>query len=84
MPWMQSLIVLIFNSGDKSIPSNDMTIMISYILSKLYELILEKNISHWLESHDKRAKGKARFGRHHSNLYHLIPIMIITEECHDN
>lgn len=58
---MQCLIVLIFNSRDKSIPSNYMTIMISHILAKLYELILENKISHLLESHDKRAKGKAIF-----------------------
>ena len=56
-PWMQSLIVPIFKNGDKNIPSNYRTIMISPILAKLYGIILEKKIILWLESHSKRAKG---------------------------
>jgi hypothetical protein len=56
-PWMQSLIVPIFKNGDRNIPSNYRTIMISLILAKLYGIILEKKISLWLESHGKRAKG---------------------------
>jgi hypothetical protein len=56
-PWMQSLIVPIFKNGDKNIPSNYRTIMISLILAKLYEIILEKKISIWLKIHSKRAKG---------------------------
>jgi hypothetical protein len=55
-PSTQSLIVPIFKNGDKNIPSNYRTIMISPILSKLYGIILEKNISIWLESHGKRDK----------------------------
>jgi hypothetical protein len=31
--------------------------MISPILAKLYEIILENKISLWLEIHGKRAKG---------------------------
>jgi len=50
-PWTQSLIVPIFKSGDKNIPSNYKTIMISHILAKLYGLILEKKkFSVWLEN----------------------------------
>jgi hypothetical protein len=55
-PSTQSLIVPIFKNGDKNIPSNYRTIMISPISSKLYGIILEKNISIWLESHGKRDK----------------------------
>ena len=44
-PWMQSLIVPIFKNGDRNIPSNYRTIMISPILAKLYGIILEKKIS---------------------------------------
>jgi hypothetical protein len=61
-PWMQSLIVPIFKNGDKNIPSNYRTIMISPILAKLYGIILEKKISIWLESHGKRAKGQPGLG----------------------
>jgi hypothetical protein len=55
-PSTQSLIVPIFKNGDKNIPSNYRTSMISPISSKLYGIILEKNISIWLESHGKRDK----------------------------
>jgi hypothetical protein len=54
---MKSLIVPIFKNGDRNIPSNYRTIMISPILAKIYGIILEKKISLWLESHGKRAKG---------------------------
>jgi hypothetical protein len=56
-PWTQSLIVPIFKNGDRNIPSNFATIMISLILAKLYGIILEKKNSIWLESHGKRDKG---------------------------
>jgi hypothetical protein len=48
-PWMQSLIVSIFKNGDRNIPSNYRTNMISSILAKLYGIILEKKIILWLE-----------------------------------
>jgi hypothetical protein len=59
---MQSLILPIFKNGDKNIPSNYRTIMISSILAKLYGIILEKKISIWLESHGKRDKGQVGLG----------------------
>jgi hypothetical protein len=77
---MQSLIVPIFKNGDRNIPSNYRTIMISLILAKLYKIILEKKISPWLESHGKRAEGQARFRRYHSTVYHLVTFRIIAEE----
>ena len=42
-PWTQSLIVPIFKNGDRNIPSNYRTIMISLILAKIYIICLEKN-----------------------------------------
>ena len=54
--WMQSLIIPILKNGDKSIPSNYKTIMISHILANLYGLIMENTLSLWLENHGKRAK----------------------------
>ena len=50
-PSTQILIVPIFKNGDRNIPSNYMSIMISPILAKLCGIILEKKISLWLESH---------------------------------
>jgi hypothetical protein len=79
-PWTQSLIVPIFKNGDRNIPSNYRTIMISPILAKLYGIILEKKISLWLESHGKRAKGQAGFRRYHSTVDHLVTFRIIAEE----
>jgi hypothetical protein len=54
--------------------------MTSPILAKLYEIILEKKIILWLESHDKRAKGQAGFRRYHSTVYHLITFRIFSKE----
>jgi hypothetical protein len=79
-PWTQSLIVPIFKNGDRNIPSNYRTIMISPILAKLYGIILENKISFWLESHDKRAKGQARYRRYHSIVDHLVTFRIIAAE----
>jgi hypothetical protein len=78
--WTQSLIVPIFKNGDTNIPSNNRTIMISPILSKLYGIILEKKISLWLETHGKRDKGQDGFRRYHSTLDHIVTFRIIAEE----
>jgi hypothetical protein len=82
-PWMKSLIVPIFKNGDRNIPSNYRTIMISPILAKLYGIILEKKISLWLESHGKRDKGQDGFKRYHSTVDHLVTFRIISEEFHN-
>jgi hypothetical protein len=82
-PWTQSLIVLIVKNGDKNIPSNYRTIMISLILAKLYVIILEKKISIWLESHGKRSKVQAGFRRYHSTVDHLVTFRITAEEFHN-
>jgi hypothetical protein len=79
-PWMQSLIFPIFKNGDRNIPSNYRTIIISPILSNLYGIILKKKINLWLESHSKSAKGQARFRRYHSTLDDLSTFRIIAEE----
>lgn len=79
--WTQILIVPIFKNGDKRIPSNYMTIMLSHILAKLNGLILEKKLSLWLENHGKRDKGQAGFRIHHSTIDHLVTLKIIAEEC---
>ena len=54
--------------------------MISLTLAKLYEIILEKKISIWLESHGKRAKGQAGFMRYHSTVNPIVTFRIITDE----
>jgi hypothetical protein len=77
---MQILIVPIFKNGDRNIPSNYKTIMISPILAKLYGIILEKKISLWIESHGKRAKGHNGFRRYHSSVDHLVTFTIIAKE----
>jgi hypothetical protein len=77
---MQSLIVPIFKNGDRNIPSNYRTIMISSILAKIYGISLEKKISLWLESHSKRAKGEVGFRRYHSTVDHVVIFRIIAEE----
>ena len=83
-PWTQSLIIPIFESGDKNDPSNYWTIMISLLLAKLYCIILEKNISEWLEMEGKRVKGQAGLRRNHLAMDHLITLRIIAKECRNN
>jgi hypothetical protein len=77
---MQSLIAPIFKNGDRNIPSNYRTIMISPILDKLYGIILEKKISLWLEIIVKELKAQAKFRRYHSTVDHLVTFRIIAEE----
>jgi hypothetical protein len=76
-PWTQSLIIPIFKDGDRKIPSNYRTIMISLILAKFYGIILEKKISLCLEIHGKRDKGQDGFRRYHSTVDHIITFRII-------
>ena len=57
--------------------------MISPLLAKLYDIILEKKINEWLEMEGKWAKGQAGFRRHHSTKDHLVTLRIIEEECHN-
>jgi len=83
-PWILSLIVPILKSGDKIIPSNYRTIMISLIIDKLYRFTLETKISLWLEIPGKIAKDQDEFKRHHSTIDHLVTLKIIAEECHNN
>jgi hypothetical protein len=79
-PWTQSLIFPIFKNGDRNIPSNYRTIMISLILANLYGIVLEKKISLWLEIHGKRDKGQDKFRIYHSIVDHLVTFRIIAKE----
>jgi hypothetical protein len=58
--------------------------MINPILAKLYGTILKTNISIWIESHGKRAKGQTRFRSYHSTMDHLVMLKIIVEACENN
>ena len=71
-PWIESLIVPIFQNGDKNNPS---TIMINPLLSKLYGTILVNKINIWLESHIKRDKGQEKYRSYHSTINHLVIIV---------
>jgi hypothetical protein len=82
-PYIRSLIVPIFKSGDKNNASNQRTIMISLILAKLYGIILENKINMWLEIHG-RDKGHARFRIYHSTVDHLATLKIVREEFRNN
>jgi hypothetical protein len=61
-----------------------MTIMISPILAKLYQSILEKKIGIWLEIHGKRAKDHVHFRCYPSTVDHLVMLRIVAEERHNN
>jgi hypothetical protein len=76
-PWTQKLFFPIVKNGDRNIPSNYRTIMISPLLAKIYGIILEKKIILWIEIHGKRAKGHAEFRRYHSTVEHLVTFRII-------
>ena len=78
------MIVPIFKNGDKNNPSNYRTIMIIPLLSKLYEIILEKNVNIWLEILVKKVKGHAVVIRYHSAMDHLVRPRTIVEKCCNN
>ena len=46
--------------------------------------MLEIKVNTWLENQHKIDKGKYGFGRHHSIIDHLITLVIITEEFHND
>jgi hypothetical protein len=50
--------------------------MIIHVLAKLYGIVLEKNISIWLERNRERDKGQTRFMSYHSNLDNLLTLRI--------
>ena len=83
-PWTHNLIIRIFKIGDTNNPSNCRTIMISPLLAKLYDIILENKMSIWLESEGKWAKGQAGFRRQHSTTDNLVTLRIIVEECRND
>ena len=58
--------------------------MINHTLAKLYRLMLDANISLWIENHGKRAKAKDGFRRHHQTIDHLVTLNIIVEECRNS
>lgn len=78
-PWIQSLIIPIFKSGDTNNPSEYRKIMMSPLLAKLYGIILERKLSIWHESEGKWANGQLGF-RSHSTTDHLVTLKIIVEE----
>jgi len=74
----------IFNKQWQKKLSNYKTIMLSFLLGKLYGLILEKMITSWLESCDKIDKGQDGSWSYHWTLKHLITLNIIDEDCWNN
>jgi hypothetical protein len=52
--------------------------MIISVLAKLYGIILENNISIWIERHRERAKDHTGFRSYHSTADNLITVRIIT------
>lgn len=50
----------------------------------MYGLILENEISLWVESHVKRDIGQVGFMRYHSIIDYLVTLRIIVEECRNN
>ena len=50
-------------------------------LSKLYGIILEKNINGWLEMKGKQDKGQTSFRRNRSTTDHPLTLRIVAEEC---
>ena len=58
--------------------------MIIPLLSKLYEIILEKNVNIWLEILVKKVKGHAGVIRYHLDMDHLVTPRTIVEKCCNN
>jgi hypothetical protein len=83
-PGLETSLCLVLKVGIKHNPFSYMTIMISPLLAKLYGIILEKKNIGWLESYGKRDKGQVEFKSHHSTMDHLVTLMTIAHECHNN
>eukprot|EP00250_Pteridium_aquilinum_P022184 c25317_g3_i1 orf=401-733(+) len=61
-------------------PGNYRTIMIGHTLARLYESILEQQLSSWAEREGMRVVGQAGFWRGFSTLDHILTLRAIIEE----
>ena len=65
---------------DPTLISNYRMIMVSLIMTKLYNIIKEWNISSCAKHHRRQALGHASFRLKHSLVNHLVTLRVIMEE----
>jgi len=57
--------------------------MIIPLLEKLFFLIIERQISHYLEDDNKMDKGQVGFMDQHATTYHLATLKVIIDDHRD-
>ena len=80
LDWQDNCIKAPHKGGDKNELSNYRTIMLGPIMAKLFQSLLEGQMSLWAEKNNKRAKRQAGFRAHHSTIDHLVTLRVRIEE----
>jgi hypothetical protein len=63
---------MFFKGGDASEFHNYKGITVGSILAKVFAMIFDKRLSEWVEQHELRAKGQARFCKDYRITYQLF------------
>ena len=79
--WTMHTIVPIHKAGDQLDPSNYRTIMIGHTLAKLYEAVLEEELSSYAEHEGLRAPGQAGFRRAFSTTDHIFTLRCLIDQA---
>ena len=73
--WSRSVIVPLFNRGDKDIPNNYRGILLQSVTSKCYTTVLRNRLTKWMDDHEKIVETEAGFRKVYFTIYiyiHLI------------
>ena len=75
--WQDNWVKALHKGGNKNDLGNYHTIMIGPIIAKLFECMVDRKLSTWVEKNAKRAKGQIGFRAEHSTIDHLITLRVI-------
>ena len=79
--WSHHIIYLIHKLGSTSDPNNYRTIMVGHTFSKLYAIVLYRELSSALEQGNLRARGRARFKPAHQTINHIFTLRDVIKEA---
>lgn len=79
--WIVRRLVPIHKEGSKEDVRNYRTIMVASIFAKVLGGLLEAKLSHWTESHVKRAPSQAGFREEFSTLDHILCLRVLGEKA---
>ena len=78
--WQENWIQPLYKGGDRNLLTNYCTIMVSSTMAKIFNTILEIQLSKWAEKHNKRAHGQAGFRPGHNTIDHLVTLRVLMDE----